>query len=178
MQSWICPVFSIFWNRSQMLPCVKNIGLSLYNCKSKIRDVCNAVEGHCLQAMTIVRHHANGCFDWLISRQQSVNPSREAISILSDLHLSILWSDYVNHWYYNRAGISQIVYSITYKIAFSPDWTHFSTFMSGGLYRPGHIKSRDFGVKFYHTYDNGASVAVIIDSISEVTKSHPKAKTT
>ena len=41
------------------------------------------VEGHCLQAMKIVHHHANGCFDWLISGQQSVNPSREAISILS-----------------------------------------------------------------------------------------------
>ena len=72
-----------------MLPCVKKIGLSLlYNCKSEISNVCNAVEVHCLQAMKIVRYHANGCFDWLISRQQSVNPSREAISILSDLRLS------------------------------------------------------------------------------------------
>ena len=33
--------------------------------------------------MKIVHHHANGRFDWLISGQQSVNPSREAISILS-----------------------------------------------------------------------------------------------
>ena len=33
--------------------------------------------------MKIVHHHANGCFDWLIFGQQSVNPSREAISILS-----------------------------------------------------------------------------------------------
>ena len=40
------------------------------------------VEGHCLQVMKIVHHHANGCFDWLISRQQSVNPSRKATSIL------------------------------------------------------------------------------------------------
>ena len=30
-----------------------------------------------------MRHHANGRFDWLISGHQSVNPSREAISILS-----------------------------------------------------------------------------------------------
>ena len=30
-----------------------------------------------------MHHYANGCFDWLISGQQSVNPSREAISILS-----------------------------------------------------------------------------------------------
>ena len=34
-------------------------------------------------AMKTVDHHANGCFDWLISGQHSVNPSREAISILS-----------------------------------------------------------------------------------------------
>ena len=55
----------------------------LCKCKPEISDVCNAVEGHCLQAMKIVHHHANGSFDWLISGQQSVNPSREAISILS-----------------------------------------------------------------------------------------------
>ena len=41
------------------------------------------VEVHCLEVLKIVHHHANGCFDWLISDQQSVNPSREAISILS-----------------------------------------------------------------------------------------------
>ena len=66
-----------------MLCCVKKVGY-FCNCKSEISNVCNAVEGHhCLQAMKIVHHHANGCFDWLISGQQSVNPSREAISILS-----------------------------------------------------------------------------------------------
>ena len=32
--------------------------------------------------MQIVPHHADGRYDWLISEQQSVNPSREAISIL------------------------------------------------------------------------------------------------
>ena len=53
------------------------------NCESEISNVGNAVEGHCLQAMKIVHHYANGCFDWLIPEQQSVNPSREAISILS-----------------------------------------------------------------------------------------------
>ena len=41
------------------------------------------MEGHCLQAMKIVHHNANGCVDWLISGHQSVNPSSEAISILS-----------------------------------------------------------------------------------------------
>ena len=44
---------------------------------------CNAVEGHCLQAMKVVHHHARDRFDWLISEHQSVNPLREAISILS-----------------------------------------------------------------------------------------------
>ena len=39
--------------------------------------------GHCLLAMKIMHLYANGCFDWLISGQQSVNPSREAISIAS-----------------------------------------------------------------------------------------------
>ena len=41
------------------------------------------VEGHCLQAMKIVDHYVNDCFDWLISGKQSVNPLRETISILS-----------------------------------------------------------------------------------------------
>ena len=55
----------------------------LRNCKSEISNVCNAEEGICLQAMKNVHHHANGRFDWLISEHQRVNPSREAISILS-----------------------------------------------------------------------------------------------
>ena len=53
------------------------------NCKSEISNGCNAVEGHCFQAMKIVHHYANSCFDWLISGHQSINPSREAISTLS-----------------------------------------------------------------------------------------------
>ena len=58
----------------------------LCNCKSEISNVCSAVAGHCLKAMKAVHHHANGCFYWLISGHQSVNPSREAISILSGKH--------------------------------------------------------------------------------------------
>ena len=50
--------------------------------KSEVSNVCNALEDHCLQAMKIVHHLANGRFDWLIFGHQSVNPSREAISIL------------------------------------------------------------------------------------------------
>ena len=84
----------MFQNMFQTLHCVKKTVLSL-NCKSEISNVCNVVEGHCLQAMKIVRHRTNGRFDWLISGHQIVNPSREAISMLSSkykgLRLSILW---------------------------------------------------------------------------------------
>ena len=40
----------------------------------------------------MVHHHADGCFDWLISGHQSVNPSREVIT--KDLCLSILYKLY------------------------------------------------------------------------------------
>ena len=59
-----------------MLHYVKKLDY-LCESKSEISNVCNTVEGYCLQAMNI------GCFDCLISGHQSVNPSREAISILS-----------------------------------------------------------------------------------------------
>ena len=49
----------------------------------EINNVCNTVEGHCLKTIKIVRHHANGRFDWLISGHQSVNLLRETVSILS-----------------------------------------------------------------------------------------------
>ena len=40
------------------------------------------MEDQCLQDMNIVHDHANDCFNWLSSRHQSVDPSREAISVL------------------------------------------------------------------------------------------------
>ena len=52
----------------------------LCNCKSETSNICNVVEAHCLQAMKIAHHCANGCFDWLIFGQQSVNPWIEAIT--------------------------------------------------------------------------------------------------
>ena len=79
----LCQVFR------HVLEQVSNVTLSekkldyLCNCMLEISDVRNVVEGHCLHAMKIVHHYANSCFDWLISGQQSVNPSREAISLLS-----------------------------------------------------------------------------------------------
>ena len=65
-----------------MLHCLKKLDY-LCNCKSEIGNVFNDLEGHCLEGMKIVHHHVNGHFDWLTSGHQSVNPSREAISILS-----------------------------------------------------------------------------------------------
>ena len=55
----------------------------LCHCKSEISVVCNVVEDHCLQAMKIMHHYANGRFDWLSYVHQSINPSRETITILS-----------------------------------------------------------------------------------------------
>ena len=80
--SRICLVFSY------VLEQVQDVTLSeknyLCNCKSEICNVCNTVEDHCLQVMKNVHHHANGCFDWLlISEHWGVNPSREAIFIVS-----------------------------------------------------------------------------------------------
>ena len=63
----------------------------LCNCKSEISNVCNVVKDRYLQAKKIVHHYANGCFDWLISGQQSDNPSREAISILSGKYKKFLF---------------------------------------------------------------------------------------
>ena len=64
-----------------------------------ISNVCNAVEGHCLQTMKIVHHHANGCFHWLISGQKSVNPSREAIPVLSGKYKRFTFVHHVpNDW--------------------------------------------------------------------------------
>ena len=57
----------------------------LYNCKSEISDVYNSVEGHCLQVNSIVDHHGNGFFDWLISWHHSIYPSKEAYSALGDI---------------------------------------------------------------------------------------------
>ena len=65
-----------------MLHCVKKVGY-LCNCKSEISNVCNTVVDLCLQAMKIVHHHTNSHLYWLMFGRQRVNPSREAIAILS-----------------------------------------------------------------------------------------------
>ena len=92
-KSCICPILSY------VLEQIADVTLSeknwIISVTAEISKVCNAVEDHCLQAMKIVHHFANGRFDWLIAGHQNVSPWREAISILSgnskDLRLSILW---------------------------------------------------------------------------------------
>ena len=64
------------------------------NSKSEISDVCNAVESHCLQAMKIVHHLANGHFDWSISETGALILREKqflyCLGNTKDLHLSIL----------------------------------------------------------------------------------------
>ena len=83
MQLEIGLFLAMFQSRSQILHCMKKLDYPC-NCKSEAGYVCKPVEYHCLRAMKIVHHHANGRFDRLIFGHQSVNPSREVISILSD----------------------------------------------------------------------------------------------
>ena len=66
----------------------------LFNYKSEIGNVCNPEEDHCLRAMKIVHHNANGRFDCLISGHQNVNLSREVISILSGKYRDLRLSDH------------------------------------------------------------------------------------
>ena len=71
----------------------------LCTCKSEIGNVSNTVEDHCLQAIKIVHHHTNGRFDWLISGHQSVNLSREVISMLSGKYKTFMFAvQPPNHW--------------------------------------------------------------------------------
>ena len=46
-------------------------------------QICNALEGHCPQAMKIGHSHVNDRLDYLISGHRSLNPSKEAISLFS-----------------------------------------------------------------------------------------------
>ena len=83
---------------SQTLHYVKKIGLSLVTaCKSEISNVCNAVEGHCLQVMKIVHHYAISYSDWLISEHQSIKTSRVVISILSGKYKRFTFVNPVTH---------------------------------------------------------------------------------
>ena len=88
----VAEVFSICFGY-----CQYNMTSVLCNCKSEINNVCNAIEGHCLQAMIIMGHHANGSFDWLMSGHLSINPLREAISVLSVKYKRILFVHPVRH---------------------------------------------------------------------------------
>ena len=56
--------------------------------------VCNTVEGHCILAIIIAHHHANGRFDWLfLSSRASILREKQLLYYLGntkDLRLSIL----------------------------------------------------------------------------------------
>ena len=53
-------VFSyVFWKRLRCYIVWKKLDY-LCNCESKISNVCNLVEGNCLQAMEIVYHNVKG----------------------------------------------------------------------------------------------------------------------
>ena len=82
------------------------------------------VEGHCLQVIKIVHHYDNSCFDWFISGQKSVNPSREAISVLSGK--------------YERVTFVHPVYDML-KVVLKPGF-HLQQ-----APRPQHKKQSDYG---------------------------------
>ena len=64
------------------------------------------MESHYLLAMKIVHHHANDRFDRLISGHQTVNPSREAISILSGKYKRFT---FVHPVYTIKTGIGMVM---------------------------------------------------------------------
>ena len=74
------------------------------------------VEGHCFQVMKIVHYYANGCFDWLISEQQSDNSLREAISILSGKYKGFT---FVHPVYTHR---EQYIAGSPFSFVFPGDW--------------------------------------------------------
>ena len=88
----------------------------LCNSMSEISNVCKAVECLCLEAMTIVHHHANGRFDSLISEHQSVNPSREAIFVLSGKYKRFMFV--LNYLGLNRFGRLKKSYVMTVVLCF------------------------------------------------------------
>ena len=105
--SWIRSVFSYVLKQVSYVTFSEKKLDYLCNWKSEINNVCNMVEGHCLQAMKTVPHYANSCFDWLISGQQSDNPLREATSILSGKYKRFTfvrpvpkWVDKILHKHY------------------------------------------------------------------------------
>ena len=67
------------------MECRRVYGLNPRN-KQGMTEFCNAVEGYCLWTIKTMHRHANGSFDPLLSGHQSVNPSRDAIAILSKLY--------------------------------------------------------------------------------------------
>ena len=89
-----------------------------------------------------MRHHANRRFDWLISEHQSVNPSREAISILSGK--------------YKR-------FTFVQPVAETKETIYESVNLKGSVYEP---KQNSFSLQSVITIENSFRVQCI-DFISE-----------
>ena len=67
--------------------------------------------------------------------------------------------DRLTQWYYSHTGIFQMDYSVTYKFAFSPDWSC----LLFNFYVKRTVHRQDFGAKFNLTYHNGTPVADILN---------------
>ena len=118
----------------------------LCSCKSEISNVCKVVEVHCLQAMKIVHHYANDCFDRLISGQQSVHSWREAISILSGkykrfmfvypvgvAYVTVLLQDRQLEFSFHRRILHKQNYWLTNCCITSP-WLQYKTYIFSPLW--------------------------------------------
>ena len=62
-----------------------------------------------------MHHHANGHFAWLISGQQSVNPLREAISILSGKYKRFTFVNPVVMYYFSLQSNSSLLKLVFFK---------------------------------------------------------------
>ena len=106
---------------------MKNWILSATASQNEISNVCNALEGHCPEATKIVHHHPNGRFHWLISEHQRVNPSREAISILSGKYKRFTIVHPVNHGRFSRsASIKEFKIKNLILYYFIPNFNNFA----------------------------------------------------
>ena len=102
------------------------------------------VQGYCLRAMKTVHHYVNGCFDWLISGQQSVDPLREAISILS--------GKYKRFTFIHPVTLTSNKFRKVCKVDGNPqldsrDWSMYSDILKfdTGMTTMIKVRLRDFG---------------------------------
>ena len=134
--------------------------------QSEASNICNAAEGHCLQAMKILHHLANGRFDWLISGHQSVNPLRKATfynvsEIQKNYVCPLIWEmrNYLDanncfhtisfhfaslsHNFYSFAKLVTL-YRVSQKLCYNPAhkaliWVHLLDVQGVGIYLFIHL---------------------------------------